>query len=79
MLAHQVTVAGVSRVNSNGSIAGDSFRTGGCDGEVGPLFLHYRIAEVPQMARIVLMLYLDIRQSGITVNAPVGDTGAFIN
>ena len=79
MLAYQMTIAGVSRVYSYSGIARDGLRTSGSNGQIGALFLHYGITEVPQMARIILVLNLDIGQSSIAVYAPVGDAGAFIN
>ena len=79
MLTNQMTITGVSRVNSYSSIARDGLRTGSSDSQVGALFLHYRITEIPQMSRVILMLNLDIRKSGVTVYAPVGNTGTLIN
>ena len=77
--ANQISITRVLRVNCYSSIAGQSFRTGGCNHQAAAFFFNYRVIDVPKMARVVLMLNLNIAQCGVTVYAPVGDTGAFVN
>ena len=77
--ANQIAITRVLRVNCYCSIAGQSFRTGGCNHQAAAFFFNYRVVDVPEMARVVLMLNLDIAQCGVAVYAPVGDTGAFVN
>ena len=77
--ANQIAIARILRVNCYSSIAGQSFRTGGSNHQATALLFNYRIVDVPKMARIVLMLNLNIAQCSVAVYAPVGDAGAFIN
>ena len=77
--ANQVAITRVLRVNCYCSIAGQSFRTGGSNHQAAAFFFNYRVVDVPEMARVILMLNLDIAQCGVAVYTPVGDTGAFVN
>ena len=77
--ANQIAIARILRVNCYSSIAGQSFRTGGSNHQATAFLFNYRIVDVPKMARIVLMLNLDIAQCSVAVYAPVSDAGAFIN
>ena len=77
--ANQVAITRVLRINCYCSITGQSFRTGGSNHQAAAFFFNYRVVDVPEMARVILMLNLDIAQCGVAVYTPVGDTGAFVN
>ena len=77
--AHQIAITRILGVNCYSGIAGQRLRTGGGNHQVASLLLNYRIVNIPQMARVILMLYLDVTQSGVAVYAPVGDAGALVN
>ena len=79
MFANQMTITGVFRVNCYCGIAKHSFRTSGSDGQEGTFFFNNRVLNVPQITCVILMFYFDITQSGVTVYAPVGNAGAFVN
>ena len=77
--ANQVAITRVLRINCYCSIAGQSFWTGGCNHQAAAFFFNYGVVDVPEMARVILMLNLDIAQCSVAVYTPVGDTGAFVN
>ena len=79
MFANQMTIAGVFRVNCYCGIAKHSFRTSGSNGQEGTFFFNNGVLNVPQVTCVILMFYFDITQSGVTVYAPVGNAGAFVN
>ena len=79
MLANQMTITGVFRINCYCSIAQHGFRTSGSNGQESTFFFHNRVLDIPQVTCVILMFYFDITQSGVTVNAPVGNTGTFVN
>ena len=58
--AYQLAVPLVFRIHGHRRIAGDGFRTGGGNGQVFPFMTDDRIFDIPQMARVVLVLYFDI-------------------
>ena len=58
--AYQLAVPLVFRIYGHRRIAGDSLRTGGGNGQVFPFMTDDRIFDIPQMARVVLVLYFDI-------------------
>ena len=58
--AYQLAVPLIFRIYSHRRIAGDGLRTGGGNGQVFPFMTDDRIFDIPQMARVVLVLYFDI-------------------
>ena len=77
-LAHDVLVALVVGVDAHAGVAQHGLGTGGrhdhLAGAVGQ-----RITDVPQMAGLVHILHLSVRQGGDTVGAPVDDAAAFVD
>ena len=58
--ANQVAITRVLRINCYCSIAWQSFWTGGCNHQAAAFFFNYGVVDVPEMARVILMLNLDI-------------------
>ena len=77
--ADKMAIALILRINGYSSITKHRFRPGSRDSQEGSLFFHYRITNVPQMARLILMFNLDIGQSRVAVYTPVGNSAALIN
>ena len=77
--ANNVFVTVIIRVYCNCSISKKCFRTCGCDFNESSFFSFYRIIDMPEKSVLFLMLYLCIRNRGLTYRAPVDDTGTLIN
>ena len=78
LLADQMGIALIVRVDGYTGIAHIGLRTGGCDNQ-GFIRARNRIADVPQLAVLLLVLNLGIRQRRDAVRAPVDDTAALID
>ena len=57
-LANQMLIPFIIRVDCNGSIAQQGFRTGGCDLYKSAFLTYDRIINVPEKSVLILMLYL---------------------
>ncbi len=68
----------VFRVDGNGRIAHNRFRTGRGNHDV-IIFTDDRIFDIPEAALNIRMVYFDIRQCRIAMRAPVGDTLSLVN
>ena len=77
-LADQVLVALVVRVDGHAGIAHEGLRAGGGDHKVARAIAK-RIADVPQLARLGLVLNLGVTQCGRAVRAPVDDAVALVD
>ena len=77
-LANQVLVALVVRVDGNTGIAHEGFRTGGRDHQIARA-VRQRVADVPKLARLGLVLNLGVGQRSRAVRAPVDNTVALVD
>ena len=77
-LAHQILVPFIIRVYCYGSIAQQSFRTGGRQFQIAAAILE-RIAQVPEVTSLVLIFYLCIGNGSETLRAPVDDALATVD
>ena len=77
-LADQVLVALVVRVDRHAGVAHEGLRAGGGYDEVARAIAE-RIADVPQLARLGLVLDLGVTQRGRAVRAPVDDAVALVD
>ena len=77
-LANQVLEALVLRVHGYACIAHHGLGTGGSHHQVAGA-VGQRIADVPQVAGLVHILHLGVRQGGDAVGAPVDDAAALVN
>ena len=75
VLAMEMSVTLIFRVDGNAGIAQNGLRTGGGNDHVLPGFLDF-VLDVPQMALLLAVFHLCIGQSGSTVGAPVDDPAA---
>ena len=78
LLADQMLITLIVRVDRNAGIAHKGLRTGGCydNGFVGILDV---ITDIPQLARLGFVLNLSIRQCRRAVRTPVDDARALVN
>ena len=78
-LADEILVALVVRMDSNARIAEHRLRARRRDLDVLARLTLYRIAEVPEVALLRLMLDLDVRDGRIARRAPVRDARALVD
>ena len=75
--ADEVAVAVVVRVDGDGGVRRDRLRAGGGDDDVlaggCALGVHDRVADVPERARLVLVVDLDVGDGGAAVDAPIDE------
>ncbi|MDT4793166.1 hypothetical protein FQZ97_256800 [compost metagenome] len=74
--ADQRLVALVFRVHGHGGVAEHGFRTGGGDHQVvlavrGPVAVGQRIAQVPEVALLVMVLHFQVGNGGVEPGVPV--------
>ena len=77
-LADQVLVALVVRVDRNAGIAHEGLRTGGRNDQIARA-VRQRVADVPQLARLGLVLNLGVGKRGRAVRTPVDDAVALVD
>ena len=78
IFANQVLIALILRVDRYCGIAQHGFRTGGCQNNIAAA-VSQRITQVPEVACLLLILYLCIRDGGHAVRTPVDDALALID
>ena len=77
-LPDQMRISFIFRINSDGRITGNRFRTGRRDAH-STFLISKRIIEIPQMAHIIFMLYFDIGKRRLAAGTPVGNAEPLIN
>ena len=77
-LANQMLVALILRIDSDAAVAHEGLRTGGSDNHALVRVLDV-VLDIPQLARLGLILYFGIRQRRCTVRTPVDDAAALVN
>ena len=77
-LADDVRIPGVLRVHGDGRIAQHGLGAGGGHGD-GIGLVRGIVADVPEMARLSLILHLRVTERGLAVRAPVDDAVAPID
>ena len=77
-LADQVLVALVVRVDRDAGIAHEGLRTGSCNDQIARAVCE-RVADVPQLARLGLVLNLGVGKRGRAVRTPVDDAVALVD
>ena len=78
LFADQVLIALVVRIDCNAGIAHEGLRAGGRYDDALVRILNV-ILDIPQLARLRLILNLSIGQCGCTVRTPVDDAGALVD
>ena len=84
LLANEILITVIIRVYGNCGITQHGFRTCGCELDklrcaYASIVLNQRILNVPEMACLLLILYLGIGNGGITYRTPVDNTAALVN
>ena len=79
LFAHDVLIALVVGVDGHAGIAQHGLRTGGGHDDIAALLALDGIADVPEVAGLVLILHLGVAQSGDAVGAPVDDAAALVD
>ena len=77
-LTYDIFIALVVRIHSQGAVAKQCLRSGGSDLHELVAALD-RIIDMPEMACLLLVLYLCVRDRGLADRTPVDDTGALVD
>ena len=78
LLAHQMGVSLILRVNGNRRVTQQGFGPGGGDLDISSA-VFYGIFNVPEMACLLSIFYLSVRQGGDAPGAPVNNAVALVN
>ena len=79
LLAHNVPVTAVLGVDRHAGVAQHGLRPGGGHGHIAALLPGDGVADVPQVAGLLLVLHLRVAQGGDAVGAPVDDAAALVD
>ena len=79
LFAHQVLIALVGGVDGHAGVAQHGLGPGRGHHQITPRLAHDGIAQMPQIARLLLVLHLGVGQRRDAVGAPVDDAGALID
>ena len=78
ILSDDILISLVVRVHRNSSIPQHRLRTRGRDLEE-TVRTHDRVFDVPEVSLLLLVLYLSVRERGLTFRTPVDDPGSLVN
>ena len=79
LLAHDVPVPLVVGVDGHAGVAQHSLGPGGGHHHIAALLPHDGVADVPEAARLVLILHLRVGEGGDAVGTPVDDAASLID
>ena len=77
--SYNISVSFILRIDSYGSIAEQSLRTGRCDFYEAAFFSNYRVVDVPEVACLLLIFNLCIGDGSLAYRAPVDDAASFVD
>ena len=83
-LANQMLISLILGMNGHCCIAQHGLGTGGGKGQEfrgagSTIIVHDGVLDMPEMTGLLLILYLGVRDGGITYGTPVDDTGALVD
>ena len=77
--SYNICISFILRIDSYGSIAEQSLRTGRCDFYEAAFFSNYRVVDVPEVACLLLIFNLCIGDGSLAYRAPVDDAASFVD
>ena len=77
--SYDICISFILRVDSHCGISEQSLRTGGCDLYETAFLANYRVVNVPEMACLLLIFNLCIRNGGLAYRTPVDDAASLVD